>query len=305
MTEQYDDSPESASAPMLVEESMMPEDFAREPDSSSVKIWRQILSGTADRLGPAIDLYRPYVDGLEHLPADGRFLLVGNHTASAGAEIFLVPYFVRRTIGTRVRPLADRQFEKFRGPQADLMKAYGGVIGRPELAAELMRQDETVLVFPGGGREIAKFKGEEYQLRWERRYGFARLAIEHSYPIITAALVGGDDVYAPINTRDGRLGRLSSWLSERIAGRPELAMPLTRGIGPTLIPRPQRMYLRFGTPIDTTRGDQDSAASWVSTVKDRVQAELETTLSDLQGIRASDPYRQLNPLAWRSAVMPS
>jgi hypothetical protein len=72
-----------------------------------------------------------------------------------------------------------------------------------------------------------------------------------------------------------------------------------------LIPRPQRMYLRFGAPIDTTRPARTAADSWVSTVRDRVKAELETTLSDLQGIRAEDPYRQLNPLAWRSAVMPS
>ena len=305
MTEVHNGLPESARSSSTTSTPTTPESPALEADSPSVKVWRQILSGTADRLGPAIDLYRPYVDGLENLPADGRFLLVGNHTASAGAEIFLIPYFVRRTIGTRVRPLADHQFEKFRGPQADLMAAYGGVVGRPEVAAELMRNDETVLVFPGGGREIAKFKGEEYQLRWERRYGFARLAIEHDYPIITAGLVGGDDVYTPMNSRDGHLGRFSGWLSERLAGRPEMAMPLTRGLGPTLIPRPQRMYIRFGTPIDTARPGRISAESWLSTVRDRVKVELETSLSDLQHIRADDPYRQLNPLAWRSAIMPS
>jgi hypothetical protein len=35
-----------------------------------------------------------------------------------------------------------------------------------------------VLVYPGGGREVAKRKGEKYQLLWKERVGFARLAIE-------------------------------------------------------------------------------------------------------------------------------
>jgi Tetracyclin repressor-like, C-terminal domain len=32
-----------------------------------------------------------------------------------------------------------------------------------------------------------------------------------------------------------------------------MAFPVMHGIGPTLIPRPQRMYLRFAAPIDTTK----------------------------------------------------
>jgi 1-acyl-sn-glycerol-3-phosphate acyltransferase len=251
-----------------------------------------------------MDLYRPYVDGLENLPADGRFLLVGNHTQAAFSEIVLIPYFVRTAIGTRVRPLADRQFSQMRGPQAALITAYGAVVGSPENASELMRSNQTILVFPGGGREMPKFKGEEYTLRWNNRYGFARLAIEHDYPIVAAGLVGGDDVYTSITTRDSRLGQFSGWLGERLSGRPDMAIPLTRGIGPTLIPRPQRMYLRFSAPIDTTRPDQIAASNWVSTIKERAQAELETTLSRLQRVRDDDPYRELNPVAWRSAVMP-
>ncbi len=282
----------------------MPNSPVREADTRSVKIWRQILGDTADRLDPVVDLCRPYVDGLEHLPADGRFMLVGNHTAFSAAEILMVPFFVRRAIGTRVRALADRQFERIRGPQADLMTAYGAVIGRPEAAADLMRDNETILVFPGGGREIAKFKGEEYKLRWDNRYGFARLAVEHRYPIVTVGLIGGDDVYTAISRRDGRWGRLSSQLTTRLTGRSDMAIPLTRGIGPTLIPRPQRMYLRFGEPIDTWARGRASVDKYVSSIKDRVQADLETTLADLQRIRAVDPYRQLNPLAWRAAVMP-
>ena len=266
----------------------------------------QILRGALDRIhdgiAPVINLSRPYVSGLENLPGNGRFLLVGNHTQFVGGEVLLIPHFVRRAIGTRVRPLADRRFGEQQGLGRDLMTAYGGVVGAPETARELMRHNETILVFPGGGREIAKFKGEEYRLNWNGRSGFARIAVENDYPIVPVGLVGGDDVYKSLVTRDSVLGRLSQTVSAKLTGRGDMAMPLMRGIGPTLIPRPQRMYLRFGEPIDTTKPDRVATEDWVASVRKDTQQSLETILTELLAIRAGDPFRELNPLAWTSAV---
>src|SRR5208283_185355 len=138
-----------------------------------------------------------------------------------------------------------------------------------------------ILVFPGGGREIAKFKGEEYHLNWHGRFGFARIAVENDYPIIPVGLVGGDDVYKSLVTRDSVLGRLSRTISTRLTGDADMAMPLMRGIGPTLIPRPQRMYLRFGEPIATTKPDRVSTDNWVASVRNKTQKSLETILAEL------------------------
>lgn len=217
-----------------------------------VHTMRRAVDTVRDGLGPLIDLYRPYVDGLEDLPQDGRFLLVGNHT-QFGIEAFLIPHFVRETIGTRVRPLAERGMGQLRGAAGDLFAAYGAVVGAPETATELMRHDESILVFPGGGREIIKFKGEENTLNWNGRSGFARISVQNNYPIVPVALVGGDDVYENLISRDGRLGQLSLRLTEKLFRRKDTPLPLLRGVGPTLIPRPQRMYLRFAAPIDTTK----------------------------------------------------
>ena len=266
----------------------------------------QILRGALDRIhdgiAPVINVSRPYVSGLENLPGNGRFLLVGNHTQFVGGEVLLIPHFVRRAIGTRVRPLADRRFGEQQGLGRDLMTAYGGVVGAPETARELMRHNETILVFPGGGREIAKFKGEEYRLNWNGRSGFARIAVENDYPIVPVGLVGGDDVYKSLVTRDSVLGRLSQTVSAKLTGRGDMAMPLMRGIGPTLIPRPQRMYLRFGQPIDTTKPDRVATEDWVASLRKDTQQSLETILTNLLALRAGDPFRELNPLAWASAV---
>jgi 1-acyl-sn-glycerol-3-phosphate acyltransferase len=268
-----------------------------------VQMVRGALEKIHDGIAPLIDLSRPYVSGLEMLPADGRFLLVGNHTQFVGGEVLLIPHFVRRAISVRVRPLADRRFGQQRGFGRDLMTAYGGVVGSPETARELMRHNETILVFPGGGREIAKFKGEEYHLNWNGRSGFARIAVENDYPIVPAGLVGGDDVYKSLIARDSALGRLSQTISTKLTGRADMAMPLMRGIGPTLIPRPQRMYLRFGEAIDTTKPARVSAENWVATVKKNTQESLEAILTDLLAVRASDSFRELNPSAWSHAII--
>jgi 1-acyl-sn-glycerol-3-phosphate acyltransferase len=267
-----------------------------------VQFLRGALDKVHDGVAPLIDLWRPYVVGLDTLPADGRFLLVGNHTQFIGGEVLLIPHFVRRALGVRVRPLADRRFAQRPGFGHDVMTAYGGVVGAPETARELMRHNETILVFPGGGREIAKYKGEEYHLNWRGRSGFARIAAENDYPIVPVGLVGGDDVYKSLVTRDSALGRLSRTISTRLTGDADMAMPLMRGIGPTLVPRPQRMYLGFGAPIDTTKPESGSTDDWVESVRQSTKQSLEAMLSELLAIRADDPFRELNPLAWSRAV---
>ena len=268
-----------------------------------VQILRGALERVHDGIAPLIDLSRPYVSGLEMLPADGRFLLVGNHTQFVGGEVLLIPHFVRRAIGVRVRPLADRRFGQQRGFGRDLITAYGGVVGSPETARELMRHNETILVFPGGGREIAKFKGEEYHLNWNGRSGFARVAVENNYPVVPVGLVGGDDVYKSLVARDSALGRLSQSISTKLTGKADMAMPLMRGIGPTLIPRPQRMYLHFGEAIDTAKPAGASVENWVSSVRNNTQESLEAILADLLAVRAHDPFRELNPSASSNAII--
>jgi hypothetical protein len=47
-----------------------------------------------------------------------------------------------------------------------------------------------------------------------------------------------------------------------------------------------------------------SRTEWVATIKQRTQESLEQAISDLLVIRADDPYRELNPPAWRAATKP-
>jgi 1-acyl-sn-glycerol-3-phosphate acyltransferase len=230
--------------------------------------------------------------------------LVGNHTSSGFPEIVLIPYFVHRYLGVRVRGLASRSVRDMKGLVRDLVEAAGAVPGQPDIGSELMRSGETMLVFPGGGRDMLKFKGEEYKLHWEGRSGFARLAIAHEYPVVPVGLVGGDDVYLSLVERDGVWERMSRSLGERMHGVSGVGIPLARGLGPTLMPRPQRMYVRFGQPISTKRPARIGVDRWEIRVKEKTQNALENVLGELQALRETDPFRNLNPLRCRKAIRP-
>jgi 1-acyl-sn-glycerol-3-phosphate acyltransferase len=266
---------------------------------------RNAIFAAANGLSPAVDLSRIYVDGLENLPGDGRFLLVGNHTSAGWPEILVTGYFVHRHLGVRLRGLAIDKVKEMTGLRRDLAEAVGAVPGQPDVAAELMQRGQALLVYPGGGRDMLKFKGEEYRLMWKGRSGFARLAVAHDYPIVPVGLVGGDDVFQSLVERNSTWERMTRSIGERLHGLSGTGIPLMRGLGLTMLPRPQRMYLRFGQPISTTRPAGAGADTWEATVKQRTQSALEAILADLQELRTGDPYRNLNPLAWGAALQPS
>ena len=165
------------------------------------------------------------------------------------------------------------------------------VRGTRDNVRALMHDQQTILVFPGGGREVFKRRGQRYQLLWRDRMGFARLAIEQGYRIVPCAAVGAEDmldVVADVDTPGyGEFARLS----KKVTGFP--VPPMVRGIGLTAIPRPERLYFWFGEPVDTTRfaGQADDTAA--RTVRDEVKQAILAGIQFLHDERDHDPDRDL------------
>lgn len=61
-----------------------------------VQILRRALDKIRNAIAPFIDLSRPYLSGLETLPADGRFCWWAT-TLSSAARSWLIPGFGRQT----------------------------------------------------------------------------------------------------------------------------------------------------------------------------------------------------------------
>lgn len=239
-------------------------------------------------LGPARALVSPKVYGSDHLPHRGA-LLVGNHSLIGllDAPLLCAELWNR---GIAVRVLGNHAHFKLPGWR-DLLMSVGVVPGDPATAEVLMARGETILVFPGGGREVAKRKGEKYQLLWENRMGFARLAVKHGYPVVPFATVGAEDALDVVVDTDNRFLAPARRLFERISGSPDL-FPIVRGIGPTPIPRPERQYYWFGAPIDTggIAADDDRA---IGRIRDETKSAIEEGIAFLLGEQERDPDRSV------------
>ena len=67
--------------------------------------------------------------------------------------------------------------------------------GTPENCAALMQQGESILVFPGGSREVMRRKNDGYALFWKQRTGFVKMAVAHGYDILPFASVGPNESF--------------------------------------------------------------------------------------------------------------
>lgn len=180
----------------------------------------------------------------------------------------------------------------------------GAVLGSRANCAALMRRGEHILVFPGGAREVFKHKGEAYRLIWKERYGFVRLAVEHGYAITPYATVGAEDAYDVLldsndymKTPLGRALKASGLADRYLRGGDEFP-PVVRGLGLTVIPRPEKLYFAIGKPVDMTRyrGQADDPAV-LRRVRARVSRAVTQLIAELHERRAQDtgpgPLRRL------------
>lgn len=238
--------------------------------------------------------FRPQFFGLENVDAQRPALYVSNHTIFGGLDSPLVYRKLLEEKGIALRSLGDHVH--FDIPLWRNVLIDGGAVpGTPENCSQLMMAKEHILVYPGGGREVAKRKGEQYKLTWKTRTGFARMAIAHQYPIIPVAALGADEVYdVVVDAYDIMQNPVGRWLLNRPAIRRQtrdgdLLMPIVKGIGPTLIPRPEKFYFAFGKPISPAAfagKENDKEQQWQ--LRKQVMDALEAELEQLRQIRAKD-----------------
>ncbi|WP_378732120.1 lysophospholipid acyltransferase family protein [Nocardia brasiliensis] len=235
----------------------------------------------------------PRFYGLENIPADGPVLLVGNHNLMGGIDApLLLPEVLRRR-GRLIRGLAENVLIAVPGLRHFLHR-YGAVRGTRGNCLALLKRGDAVIVFPGGGREAVRRKNEKYVLKWEGRTGFARMAIEAGAPIVPIAMIGVDDAYDIVIDGDHPLLRPLRWTVEALGLNPELTPPLLRGLGPTVIPRPERFYFAAGAPIDPAPWrDAEDLGSAAKELRDVVRKALEEELKFLFTERDRDSGRTL------------
>jgi 1-acyl-sn-glycerol-3-phosphate acyltransferase len=221
-------------------------------------------------LAPFLWFYRKYfrveVFGMEHVPAEGRVLLVGNHSGQLPFDAAMIGVSLLVELDP---PRAPRALvEKWVATLPFVAPFYarlGQVVGTPENCRRLLSAGEALLVFPEGVRGLNKPWSERYRLQ-EFGQGFMRLALETDTPIVPVGLVGAEEQAPALADLKG-LARL-------------LAMP-SLPITPTILPLPlpTRYRIHFGAPMRFTGSADDEDAVLEAKVGE-VKAALQKLLDD-------------------------
>lgn len=265
----------------------MPHSLLPRPDRAALVAARRLLL-------PLEKLIAPEFHGCEGVPRRGPLLFVGNHTLIGMLDApFLVAHLFDHH-GILLRALGDHAH--FKLPLwGELLGRYGVVDGTRENCAALMQQGEAILVFPGGAREVTKERGEAYRLLWGQRLGFARMAVAHGCTIVPFAAVGVEDALDIVWDRsDVQAVPLLGTALDRLGVRLDLIPPVVKGIGPTPVPRPERLYFRFSAPIDPRDFSTDARDDvGCAALRDAVRDAVEEGIVILKDRQASDPNRGL------------
>src|ERR1051326_8153290 len=93
--------------------------------------------------------WRIETTGLEHLPREGRAVLVGNHRGFMPWDAVMALHIIHRHVGRIPRFLVHPGLLKFR-PIARFVTRLGGVLACRENASRILEADELLGILPEG-----------------------------------------------------------------------------------------------------------------------------------------------------------
>jgi 1-acyl-sn-glycerol-3-phosphate acyltransferase len=172
-------------------------------------------------VGPTMRLiYRPTVEGLENVPAEGAVILASNHLSFI--DSIVIPMVVER----RVAFLAKAEYFEGTGLRGALSRWYFTSLGHVpvrrgegraardslDAAGRILARGQAFAIYPEGTRSLDG-------MLHRGRTGVARMALESGAPVVPVGLIGTDELL-PVGRR---------------------------------LPRRSRVTIRFGEPMDFSR----------------------------------------------------
>lgn len=201
--------------------------------------------------------FRVEAFGREHIPAQGRVLIIGNHSGYLPVDGTLLAYsLLTNPYAPRVpRAMIERWFSTV--PYLGTwMNGIGAVTAEVQNCYDMLTQEEAVIVFPEGIRGMNKGFINRYQLQ---RFGngFMHVAIATNTPIIPVGIIGCEEALPMFGNAKGLAKKL---------GLPY--MPIT-----VPFPIPTKVSLVFGEPMyfDTPIHAEEDLEAQVNLVKAKIR----------------------------------
>lgn len=227
--------------------------------------------------------FTPTFIGAEQLDASQPAMYVGNHSMYGVLDSPMLIDYLYNEHQVAVVSIADHSH--FYLPLwRSVVKKFGAVDGVPAYVREAMQQGYSILVFPGGGREVLKREGEQYQLIWKQRYGFLKLAQEFGYDIVPFSALGGDEVF-DIGFDANKV--VQHQYFQKLLQVPQLSRLLRKGevipsLAKHLIPKRLPFYFKF-MPRQSLMHIEN--IEQLQQFRDLIAAEIYTGLADLRVLR--------------------
>jgi 1-acyl-sn-glycerol-3-phosphate acyltransferase len=137
--------------------------------------------------------FRTEAHGVDHIPAEGPVLIVGNHSGQLPIDGILVGYaLASRQKNPRIpRAMIERFFPTVPW-LGNFLNEVGAVLGDPVNCARMLANNEAIIVFPEGVRGSGKLYRDRYKLQ---RFGpgFMHLAMEYNATIVPVGVVGCEE----------------------------------------------------------------------------------------------------------------
>jgi 1-acyl-sn-glycerol-3-phosphate acyltransferase len=223
------------------------------------------------RLRPVLDfLYHRYfriqTDDINNVPAEGRAVVVGNHSGSIPIDGLMLrtAFRVDHTARRDLRWLAE-DFLFYLPFAGVFMNRAGAVRACQENAERLLLRDNLIAVFPEGVQGIRKLFRDRYRLQRFGRGGYIRLCLRTRAPLIPCAIIGGEE---------------SSPLLYRFDGLADLLRIPYLPVTPGLLPAPTKWRIKFGEPIAFDNYGPEAADDdlLVGRLSDRVRSTIQSML---------------------------
>lgn len=265
--------------------------FQRDPD---------FVAAHLPTIGQVVSRYfAAEVAGLEHVPDEGPFLIVSNHSGG-----FLMPDAWALASSLVDRFGTDRPIYTLMLDAAFAIPGFGAAMRRlgalPASMANAERavgEGAGVLVYPGGDHEVYRPWVERNHIQFHGHAGFVRLALRHGIPVVPAVSHGSHDSIVVL-ARGERLGRAIGLDRLRIGVFPILAGPF--GVAPVFVPQPPlptKIRVEVLAPVDWSALGPDDAHD-----ADVVQACYDEVTGTLQGALDRLARDMPVPLATRLAT---
>lgn len=227
--------------------------------------------------------WRVEVRGLEHVPREGRAVLVGVHRGFMPFDGVMALHLLVRETGRYPRFLLHPTLAKFPFLCA-FMHRLGGVPACRENADRILARDGIVAIFPEGIRGAFTPYRRAYRLGKFGRDEFVKTALRNRAPIVPFVTVGSAEIFPIVARFDwGWWKRYSEWPY----------FPVAPPFPPLPVPLPSKWHTRYLEPLDVTAHCGPEAAGDAGRVKaisDEVRRRMEEAIASMLARRRSVFY---------------